>query len=494
VLNLFSTNTALEPAAKLAALDKTQATIEFELDGTIITANQNFLDAMGYALGEIRGKHHRMFVEPAERDSAAYREFWQRLNAGEALSAQYKRIGKNGREVWIEASYNPLLDRHGKPFRVVKYATDVSAQKAEFADLLGQVNAIKRAQAVIEFNLDGTVISANENFLRTVGYTLAEIQGKHHRMFVDTAYRDSADYREFWARLNAGEYLTGQYRRLGKHAKEVWLEASYNPILDLNGKPFKVVKYATDITKQITLLGELKTLIDCNFGEIDQAIAELNRQSGSALQNTEGASSNVQMVASGAEELAASIREISANMVRSKSVSDDAYENTVAADNATGRLSQAATAMGGIVKLIETIASQINLLALNATIEAARAGDAGRGFAVVATEVKNLANQAANATAQITKEIEGVQGVAHDVVGALGAIKASINAVREFVTSAASAIEEQTAVTGDMSANMHSAASGVSSINDAIREISAAVEQTGQAIARTKEAAQVLAR
>ncbi len=313
-------------------------------------------------------------------------------------------------------------------------------------------------------------------------------------MFVAADYRASTEYREFWQRLNAGEYLAGQYRRIGKGGKEIWLEASYNPILDLNGKPYKVIKYATDITKQVALLSELKTLIDHNFGEIDQAVAQLTQQSNNALKTTAGTSTNVQMVASGAEELAASIREISANMVRSKSVSDDAYENTVTADNATSRLSQAATAMGGIVEVIETIASQINLLALNSTIEAARAGEAGRGFAVVATEVKNLANQAASATAQITKEIEGVQGVAHDVVGALAGIKTSINAVREFVTSAASAIEEQTAVTGDMSSNMQSAAGGVETINDCIRDISAAIEQTGQAIARTKEAAQVLAR
>jgi methyl-accepting chemotaxis protein len=490
----FISNKSLDRDAKLAALDKTQAVIEFNLDGTIITANQNFLSAMGYTLAEIQGKHHRLFVDPAEHESADYRAFWQRLNTGEPMVAQYRRIGKGGREVWIEASYNPLLDRQGKPFRVVKYATDVSAQKREFAELLGQVNAIKRSQAVIEFNLDGTIITANENFTRTVGYALHEIKGQHHGMFVAADYRAGAEYREFWQRLNAGEYMTGQYRRIGKGGKEIWLEASYNPILDLNGKPYKVIKYATDITKQVALLSELKTLIDHNFGEIDQAVAQLNQQSGSALRTAGNTSTNVQMVASGAEELAASIREISANMVKSKSVSDDAYENTVTADNATGRLSQAATAMGGIVEVIETIASQINLLALNATIEAARAGEAGRGFAVVATEVKNLANQAASATAQITKEIEGVQGVAHDVVGALSAIKTSINAVREFVTSAASAIEEQTAVTGDMSSNMQSAAAGVETISEAIQHISTAVQQTGAAIAKTKEAAQVLAR
>jgi methyl-accepting chemotaxis protein len=493
MFDFFSSKT-IELDAKLTAIDKSQAVIEFKLDGTIITANENFLNAMGYSLPEIQGKHHAMFVEPGYRDSAEYREFWRRLNSGEALSAQYKRLGKHGKEVWIEATYNPLLDRHGKPFKVVKYAIDVTQQKIAYAELLGQVNAIKRAQAVIEFNLDGTVIVANENFLTTMGYTLREIEGKHHAMFADPAFRDSAEYRRFWERLNAGEYVSGQYKRVAKGGKEIWLEASYNPILDLNGKPYKIIKYATDVTRQAALMSDLKTLIDRNFGEIDHAITQLNKQSGHALRTSADTSTNVQMVASATEELAASIREISSSMAKSKSASDDAYENTVAADQATGRLSDAAKAMGGIVEVIETIASQINLLALNATIEAARAGEAGRGFAVVATEVKNLANQAASATAQITKEIEGVQGVATDVVGALTAIKRSIDSVREYVTSTASAIEEQSAVTGDMSSNMQSAAGGVSSISENITEISSAVDQTAQAIAKTKEAAQVLAR
>jgi methyl-accepting chemotaxis protein len=493
MFDFFSSKT-VEQNAKLTAIGKSQAVIEFTLDGTIITANDNFLAAMGYTLAEIQGKHHSLFVEPADRDSAEYRAFWRRLNAGEAMTAQYKRLGKNGKEVWIEATYNPLLDRAGKPFKVVKYAIDVTRQKTEYADLLGQVNAIRRSQAVIEFNLDGTVITANENFLATMGYALREIAGKHHALFVEPTMRDSTEYRDFWRRLNAGEYVAGQYKRVAKGGKPVWLEASYNPILDLNGKPYKVIKFATDITRQVSLLADLKQLIDRNFGEIDHALGQLDRQSGNALKTSGDTSTNVQMVASATEQMAASIREISASMAKSKRATDSAYDNTVAADRATGRLSEAATAMGGIVEVIESIASQINLLALNATIEAARAGEAGRGFAVVATEVKNLANQAASATAQITKEIEGVQGVAGDVIGALTAIKASIDAVRDYVTTTASAIEEQSAVTGDMSSNMQSAAGGVASISASIGEISAAVGQTAQAIAKTREAAVVLAR
>jgi len=237
-------------AGQIAAINKAQAVIEFNLDGTVITANDNFLKALGYTLDEIKGKHHSMFVDEAYRQSAEYKEFWTKLNRGEYQAAEYKRIGKGGKEVWIQASYNPIMDLNGKPFKVVKYATDVTAQKLTNADYQGQIAAINKAQATIEFKMDGTVVTANENFLNALGYTLDEIKGKHHSMFVDEAYRQSADYKEFWVKLNRGEYQAAEYKRIGKGGKEVWIQASYNPIMDLNGKPFKVVKYATDVTAQ----------------------------------------------------------------------------------------------------------------------------------------------------------------------------------------------------------------------------------------------------
>ena len=232
------------------ALNKSQAVIEFKLDGTILTANENFLRAMGYTLEEIKGRHHSMFVEPAYKDSAEYRDFWAKLGRGEYQAAQYRRFGKGGKEIWIEASYNPILGRNGRPYKVVKFATDISAQKAQSADLQGKVEAIGRSQAVIEFELDGTIITANENFLAVMGYRLEEIKGKHHSMFAEAGYAASTEYREFWAKLNRGEYQAAQYKRIAKGGKEVWIEASYNPILDANGRPFKVVKFATDLTKR----------------------------------------------------------------------------------------------------------------------------------------------------------------------------------------------------------------------------------------------------
>jgi methyl-accepting chemotaxis protein len=483
-----------DASAIVAAIGRSQAMVEFDLDGTILTANQRFLDAMGYSLAEIQGHRHSLFVEPAYRDSAEYRDFWDRLRRGEYQSGQFKRIGKNGREVWIEASYNPILDRHGKPYRMVKFATDVTRSKAEYADLRGQIDAIAKSQAVIEFDLDGTILTANQKFLDAVGYTLADIQGRKHSLFVEPAYRDSAEYRQFWERLRRGEYQSGQFRRLGKNGREVWIEASYNPILDLNGRPCKCVKFATDITAQVRLLTQLKVLIDKNFGEIDQAVGQSRRQAGQAADAVRDTSETVRTMAANAEELAASVRAIAGMMAQSKVTTDSALAQTGQADQATQRLTRSSTAMGGIIALIRDIAAQINLLALNATIESARAGEAGRGFAVVAGEVKSLARQAAAATNQIAEEIQGLQAVSGEVVTALHEISASIESIQANVAGTASAIEQQGAVTQAMSAGMQSAAQSISAINDNMTEISAAVQEVGQSVANTRGAAQVLVR
>ena len=239
---------AADFAGQLGAISKSQAVIEFSMDGRILTANDNFLKVMGYSLPEVKGQHHSMFAEGAHAMSAEYRTFWEKLGRGEFDAGQYKRVAKGGREVWIEASYNPILDLNGKPVKVVKYATDITAAKMKAADYAGQLGAIGKSQAVIEFSMDGKIIVANENFLKVLGYTLEEIVGRHHSMFAEPAYAASSEYRLFWEKLGRGEFDAGQYKRIGKAGKEVWIEASYNPIFDLNGKPFKVVKYATDIT------------------------------------------------------------------------------------------------------------------------------------------------------------------------------------------------------------------------------------------------------
>src|SRR3954471_17138045 len=284
-------------ASKIAAIGRAQAVIEFKLDGTIVTANENFCNALGYSLTEIQGKHHSLFMPQAERDGAAYREFWAKLNRGEYHAGEFKRIGKGGREVWILASYNPLLDEKREPFKVVKFATNVTEQKLRAADLSGQIAAIGKSQAVIEFNMDGSIVTANENFLGALGYSLGEIKGKHHSMFVEPSERDGNGYREFWAALNRGQYQAAEYKRIGKGGKEVYIQASYNPIMDLNGKPFKVVKYATDVTKQVLV-----------------------------RMGNERVRGMMESVAAGSEELNASVREIAEAMTKSRETASSAVD------------------------------------------------------------------------------------------------------------------------------------------------------------------------
>ena len=237
-----------ELKALVAAITKSQAVIEFDLQGNILTANDNFLNAVGYRLDEIVGKHHRMFVAPAEHNSPEYLQFWQKLARGEIDSGQYRRIRKDGKEIWIQASYNAILDAENRPYKVVKFATDITKEVTRNAEHSGQLAAISKSQAVIEFDLHGNILTANENFLATVGYRLDEIVGRHHRMFVDPAEHHSPEYLQFWQKLARGEYDSGQYKRVRKDGREIWIQASYNTILDANNRPYKVVKFASDIT------------------------------------------------------------------------------------------------------------------------------------------------------------------------------------------------------------------------------------------------------
>ncbi len=235
-------------AGEAAAIRRSQAVIEFDLTGRILDANDNFLRVVGYDRSEVLGKHHSLFVESAYGSSADYAAFWSKLKSGEPIEAQFLRIGKGGRRVWLQAIYTPILNSAGKPVKVIKFATDITAVKSASADLEGQIAAINKSQAVISFDLTGKVLDANPNFLAVLGYEASEIIGKHHSLFVSVQERNAPAYARFWEKLGRGEYDEGQYLRLGKGGKEVWIQASYNPIFDALGKPYKVVKYATDIT------------------------------------------------------------------------------------------------------------------------------------------------------------------------------------------------------------------------------------------------------
>src|SRR5258708_4795964 len=368
-------------------------------------------------------------IDVFHKNPAHQRRMLENLNA-----THRAMIHVGGRSFDLVAT--PLKNKHGQRAGVVVEWADATI-RLQNLEQAAQAEAVSRAQAVIEFNMDGTIVTANENFLNALGYSLPEIRGKHHSMFVDQATRDSAVYREFWAKLNRGQFDSGEYKRIGKGGKEIWIQASYNPILDLNGKPFKVVKYATDTTAQVI-----------------------------ARMRSEKVRGMMDQVASGTEELNASVREISEAMTKSKETAATAVDRVEAADQQAQRLSAAAEQMSSIVELIGNITGQINLLALNATIESARAGEAGRGFAVVASEVKNLANQAKQATDKIGQEIGNLNGISGDVVAALNSIKKAIQDVSEYVTSTAAAVEEQSAVTGEMSTSMQRAAAEAAAIGN----------------------------
>ncbi|MFK7891316.1 MAG: PAS domain-containing protein, partial [Granulosicoccus sp.] len=271
-----ATAVAKENQAMIDAIDRVQAVISFDLDGNVLHANDNFLNTLGYTLDEIQGKHHRMFCEQDYSSSLDYKLFWKNLAAGEFATGEFKRLGKDGEAVWISASYNPVFDDAGKPVKVIKYATDITQSKVKAADDAGKITAINRAQAVIEFDLDGVILHANDNFLNTVHYSLEEIKGKHHRMFCEPELVASREYTQFWEALGRGEFHAGEFLRLAKDGSDVWINASYNPIVDADGKPVKVVKYAVDITEEKAR----KAIDDGKLAAIDraQAVIEFDLQ------------------------------------------------------------------------------------------------------------------------------------------------------------------------------------------------------------------------
>lgn len=481
--------------AKLSALDKSQAIIEFKLDGTILTANNNFLSVMEYELSQVVGKHHSMFVTDEDRNNPSYREFWDDLNRGTLRAAEFRRITKTGKEVWIQASYNPLLDSKGRPFKVVKFATDITAQKLQAADSAGQLEAISKSQAVISFDLNGIILEANHNFLNALGYKLSEIRGQHHRMFVDPKDAATSEYSRFWESLARGEYQTAEYRRIGKNDHEIWIQASYNPIFDMSGNPFKVVKYATDITAQVHerhRRGEAQDEITAGIQGILKAVTRTSDQSNESKNALERTSENVQSVASGTEELAASVGEISQQVSTALEISVEAVAQAENTNSIVSGLANAGQKIGEVVELINTIAEQTNLLALNATIEAARAGEAGKGFAVVASEVKNLATQTSKATEEIGAHITGVQNSTGEAVSALEVITSTISRINEISTAIATAVEEQSAVTKEISSNMQMAAGGVDTINESMSEIAASAQMADDATQKVAESCKAL--
>jgi methyl-accepting chemotaxis protein len=526
---------------QIAAIGKSQGVIALALDGTVLSVNENYLNMLGYTEQELLGKHVSMVLDPTFAKSAAYATLWDKLVKGGSDAGQYKRIAKSGKEVWIQASYSPIFDLNGKPYKIVNYTLDITAQKLQAADNAGQLAAIDKIQGVIEFDLTGKIIAVNTNFANVTGYSEKEIVGNHHSMFVEPAYRSSPDYKAFWEKLARGEPDIGQYKRIGKGGKEVWLQASYNPIMDINGKPFKVVKYATDITEQHRNATALAQAVEETQGIIESAkdgdlssrvsldgktgaIASLCdgvnalmdqmtevivqvRESGETINTAAGEiasgnndlSSRTEQQASSLEETAASMEQLASTVKNNAENAKQANQLAIAASgiaikggnvvsevvSTMSAINASAKKIEDIISVIDGIAFQTNILALNAAVEAARAGEQGRGFAVVAGEVRNLAQRSASAakeikeliTDSVDKTAEGTQQV--EMAG---------TTMQEIVTS----VQRVTDIMGEISAASVEQSAGINQVNTAVTSMDEVTQQNAALVEQAAAAAESL--
>jgi methyl-accepting chemotaxis protein len=536
----FSRRSA-EVKGKLAALDKTQALLELDLDGTIIAANKNFRRSVGYELDELRGRHHSILLEPGQQDSLEYRAFWEKLREGKFVGQECKRIGKDGREVWMYATYHPILDRSGRPFKVLKIALDLTEYKLRDALTDGQLNAINKAQAVVEFELDGRVIGANENFVRLFGYAVGELRGMHHDALLDSRERADGHNALLWEKLGRGEYDSGQYRRVTRDGRELWIHGSYNPILGPNGKPFKVVQYATDVTAQHrtsmemqdavketqavlkaaasgdlsrrlsaeSRTGDVRSMAEGVNALLDSLAQIILRIKGAADEVSLGAqdisrgnldlSGRTEEQAGRLEETAASMEQMTTTVKRNADNAAEANRLALEARDIAERggavvgraveamqqINAASRRIADIIGVIDEIAFQTNLLALNAAVEAARAGEQGRGFAVVASEVRNLAGRSATAAKEIKALIQ-------DSVSKVADGSKHVEQSGQTLSAIVDSVKKVTSVVGEIMTAGREQAAGIDHVNRAVSQMQHVTQQNASLVEEAAAASESL--
>ena len=525
----------LDNSRTFDALGDSFGIISFAPDGTITDANDNFLQLVGYRIGEIAGRHHRIFLSAEERDAAAYGEFWQRLRGGAFCSGEFRRIAKSGGDVWLRASYVPVRNRAGKVVKVVKVALDITAEKRAAAENESLLNAIERSQAVIKFALDGTILEANDNFLRVMGYARDEIVGRKHSMFATPAYAASREYQAFWERLRQGEFLSAEFERVAKGGRHVWLQATYNPVYDAEGKVTKVVKFAVDLTErmaEVNVVGDAlervsegdltasvdrqlipsldKLRIDFNTAasrlaesvngvrqstdEINLGVAEIAEAAEDLARRTEQQASTLEETSSVLDSVTTGIRRTADNASKAASAVD-ATNNAARKSHAIvgeavvamNRIETSAREIDQIIGLIDEMAFQTNLLALNAGVEAARAGDAGRGFAVVASEVRALAHRSADAAKSIKLLIARSSEQVGNGVRLVGETGTALDTILGHVTDLHGLVGEIATAAAEQAGSLAEINAATGQMNQAVQQNAAMVEQTSAATHSLRE-------
>ena len=543
LFGLVSARELADLKGKVAAFSSRTPMIEYDLEGTILDANDTWERATGFKVSEVRGKHHRMFVTAEERDSPDYRAFWEKLRQGEVQAAVYRRVAKDGRPIWVEATFYPVRNLRGRLFKVVTCIVDITDRMMALADGAGQLAAINKAQCVIDLDMNGVVLGANDNFLRVFGYSPDQLKGQHHDVLLDTAERDKADNRGLWAKLARGEYEGGKFRRRARDGREIWVQASYNPILDAAGKPFKIVGYATDITARVqqaeqlrnavaqtqsvvsaaasgdlthripmegksgelaTLSNGVNSLIDVMAGlvrQIQTTAGEVQVAADAICDGNQNLSRRTDEQAASLEETASSMEEMATTVRQTADNAGHANQLAIAAcgqaEKGGAVVGSAVAAMSGInassdkiadiIGVIDSIAFQTNLLALNAAVEAARAGEQGRGFAVVASEVRSLAGRSATAAREIKTLIE-------DSVARIAEGSRLVDQSGQTLTGIVDAVRKVAAIVAEIAAASREQSSGIEQVNKAVTRMDEGTQQNAAMVEEAGSASEAIVR